>query len=176
MPIANAPPSVAQKSVSRNVANTPTTQSAKQHDEAAIRERTAQVASDHETGERQREDEREVEVVERLGRPRSVPKPKTRPPASAAQVPVPSSRHRRNVHHAASAGASELPGRRTSATGPMAAVSGQASSDGPGMELVQARFQPSGAKTRFVSSGWSPCSIACGHQASDQAKLAWSDP
>ena len=61
-------------------------------------------------------------------------------------------------------------------TGPMAAVIGQASSDGPGMELVQARFQPSGANTRFVSSGWSPCSIACGHQASDQVKLAWSDP
>ena len=36
-------------------------------DEAAIRERAAQVPRDDEAGERQREDERQIEVVERLG-------------------------------------------------------------------------------------------------------------
>ena len=67
-PNAKAPPSVAQKSVSRNVAKMPSTQSAKQDDEPAVGERAAQVARDDQAGQREREDERQVEVVERLGR------------------------------------------------------------------------------------------------------------
>src|SRR5271170_4062880 len=93
------------------------------------------------------------------------------PPASEGQIaPSVKRRQRRNAVHAASAGI------RTTATlyaktAPKASVSGAKTSASPGTLVAQARLKPPGAQITWVTNGFSPCRIACGHHANDQMKI-----
>ena len=65
---AKAPPSVAQNNVSRNVANTPSAQSAKSTTKRRSESAPRRLRATSSAASGQREHERQVEVVERLGR------------------------------------------------------------------------------------------------------------
>ena len=61
-------------------------------------------------------------------------------------------------------------------SGPAESVSGAKRSASPGTVVVQARLTPSGAQTAWVTNGFCPCTIACGHQANAQTKTCGSTP
>ena len=54
---------------------------------------------------------------------------------------------------------------------PKRSVSGEKSSASAGTLVVHVRFSPSGAQIACVTNGFSPCRIACGHQAKSQTKM-----
>ena len=92
-----------------------------------------------------------------------VEKPKIMPPATDGQKRCVTSLQSRYAAHEASAGDSSS-SRFSDATGPNSAVTGHATSDGPGKPVTHAMFTPVGAHTTVEWNGLMPCVIAYGHQ------------